>query len=173
MPDSKYIAQTLTGNDPFHLDLGARGLVADLDHFAVHDGPGIRTAVYLKGCPLDCLWCHSPETQSFAPELLYLPQKCSACGLCMDACAQGALSPVDEPSPQAGEAPACRVALDWTRCTHCAACAAVCYTGALKMSGTWQSAAELVAQVAPDLPFFAASGGGVTDRKSTRLNSSH
>ena len=71
---------------------GTRGLVVDIDHFAVHDGPGIRTAVYLKGCPLHCIWCHSPETQSFHPELLYLPQKCTACGLCLAACEQGALS---------------------------------------------------------------------------------
>ncbi len=144
------------------LDLSARGLVGDIDHFAIHDGPGIRTAVYLKGCPLHCVWCHSPETQSFAPELLYLPQKCSACGLCLDACAQGALSPLEVPPVDGEAAQPCRVAVDWEKCTHCAACVAVCYTGALKMSGTWMTAAELVAQVEKDLPFFAASGGGVT-----------
>ncbi len=139
-----------------------RGLVGDIDHFAVHDGPGIRTAVYLKGCPLHCIWCHSPETQSFSPELLYLPQKCSACGLCLSACAQDALSAVEVRSTNAEEADICRVAVDWERCTHCAACTAVCYTGALKMAGTWMSAAELAAQVEKDQPFFTASGGGVT-----------
>jgi pyruvate formate lyase activating enzyme len=163
------------------LDLSTRGLVADIDHFAVHDGPGIRTAVFLKGCPLHCQWCHSPETMSLAPELLYLPQKCTACGLCLSACPQEALAPDIQAVPDilaapdiltAPEIPAapeqaqpdqpCRVVVDWARCTHCAACTLVCYPGALKMSGAWQSAADVLAQVAKDQPFFAASGGGVT-----------
>ena len=138
--------------------LSPRGLVVDIDHFAVHDGPGIRTAVYLKGCPLHCTWCHSPETQSVSPELLYLPQKCSACGLCLEQCPQGALSTQDQP----GGNPNCRVAVDWAKCTHCGACSLVCYPGALKMSGKWMSVEELAALVEKDRPFFAASGGGVT-----------
>jgi pyruvate formate lyase activating enzyme len=153
MSDINPFSPPLPEPDNLSLDLTARGLVADVDHFAVHDGPGIRTAVYLKGCPLHCIWCHSPETQSFSPELLYLPQKCTACGLCLGVCAPGALKAVGQD---------CRVGVDWERCTHCAACAAVCYPGALKMSGTWMSAAELLAQVEKDRPFFAASGGGVT-----------
>lgn len=144
------------------LDLSTRGLVGDIDHFAIHDGPGIRTAVYLKGCTLHCVWCHSPETQSFTPELLYLPQKCSACGLCLDACMQAALSPVEALPVDGAAAQPWRVAVDWEKCTHCAACVTVCYTGALKMSGTWMPAAELLAQVEKDLPFFTASGGGIT-----------
>jgi len=156
------LAPILPDDANLRFESAPRGLVADIDHFAVHDGPGIRTAVYLKGCPLHCIWCHSPETQSCSPQLLYLPQKCSACGLCLGACQQGALTAVGEPAPLAGAAQSCRVAVDWERCTHCAACATVCYTGALKMTGTWQSAAELVAQVERDLPFFAVSGGGVT-----------
>ena len=143
------------------IDLTLRGLVTDIDRFAVHDGPGIRTAVYLKGCPLHCIWCHSPETQAFSPELLYLPQKCSACGLCLSVCEQDALSP-DSQSTHSEVSVACQVPVDWERCTHCAACTTVCYTGALKMAGTWMTTAELVAQVEKDRPFFAASGGGVT-----------
>jgi pyruvate formate lyase activating enzyme len=142
----------------------ARGLVGDIDRFAVHDGPGIRTAVFLKGCPLHCEWCHSPETQSFTPELLFIAQKCSACGLCLSVCEQGALSPAEIHLPLADESlPAlCQVAVDWQKCTHCGGCAKVCYTGALKISGTWMSAAELIAEVEKDCLFFAASGGGVT-----------
>src|SRR5512133_3949480 len=123
------------------------GLVVDVDRFAVHDGPGIRTAVYLKGCPLHCIWCHSPETQSCTPELIYISQKCNACGLCLNICDQQALSPVEEGSASPSGSPGCRVAVDWGRCTHCGACAKVCYPGALKMSGMWLTAAELVAEV--------------------------
>jgi pyruvate formate lyase activating enzyme len=154
MRDFEHLTRTSPGDENSRGGFATRGLVADIDHFAVHDGPGIRTAIYLKGCPLHCTWCHSPETQSFSPELLYLPQKCSACGLCLDVCEQGALKPSEDQE--------CRVAVEWEKCTHCAACTTVCYTGALKMAGTWMSAAELVAQVEKDLPFFAASGGGVT-----------
>jgi pyruvate formate lyase activating enzyme len=144
-------SQTL---NPAH-DLSARGLVADIDHFAVHDGPGIRTAVFLKGCPLGCIWCHSPETQSAAPQILYLSQKCNACGLCLTVCEPHALTPVEEGG-------VCRVAVNWELCSQCGACAAVCYAGALKVSGTWMSAAEVLEQVLKDQPFYAASGGGVT-----------
>jgi pyruvate formate lyase activating enzyme len=144
---------TLKDRESSQKTTGPRGLVVDIDRFAVHDGPGIRTAVFLKGCPLRCIWCHSPETQSFHPELLYLPQKCTACGLCLAACEPGALS-IDQAN--------CRVSLDWGKCTHCGACTAVCYPGALKMSGAWMTAAGLVGEVEKDIPFFAASGGGVT-----------
>lgn len=140
-------------------DSAVRGLVADIDRFAVHDGPGIRTAVYLKGCPLHCAWCHSPETQSFTPELVYLQQKCTACGECLSVCAQGALSAVEL---ALGDVRTCRVVVDWERCMHCADCAAVCYPGALKMVGRWMTAVELAAQAKKDMPFFSASGGGVT-----------
>ncbi len=162
MPPSKPFSPSLPGAEYPGCELTARGLVADIDRFAVHDGPGIRTAVYLKGCPLRCIWCHSPETQSSSPELLYLPHKCTACGLCLSACTRGALSPVDAPPSQAEEAPDCRVAVDWEHCTYCGDCTGVCYPGALKMSGTWRTAAELVAEVEKDRPFFTASGGGVT-----------
>lgn len=145
--------------------LSVRGLVGDIDRFAVHDGPGIRTAVYLKGCQLRCAWCHSPETQAFAPELLYLAQKCSACGLCLDICPQHAIQPVEAQPPAADGLPqalSCQVAIDWAKCTQCGECTRVCYPGALKMSGTWISAGELVAEIVKDRDFFAASGGGMT-----------
>ena len=104
MSERNHFPKSVPEDEDLCADPTTRGLVGDIDHFAVHDGPGIRTAVYLKGCPLHCIWCHSPETQSFSPELLYLPQKCSACGLCLSACAQDALSPVEVRSTNAEEA---------------------------------------------------------------------
>ena len=134
-----------------------RGLVLDIDRFAVHDGPGIRTAVFLKGCTLHCAWCHSPESQGFSPELIYMENKCTACGLCLEACPRAGLS-----SMEASGDMGCRVALDRSVCDQCGACVEVCYPGALKMSGEWWVAETLAAEVARDAPFFKSSGGGVT-----------
>ena len=134
----------------------ARGLVLDIDRFATHDGPGIRTAVFLKGCSLHCAWCHSPESQCFSPELIYMENRCTACGLCLSACPKGALQPVED------GAAACRVALNRTLCDQCAACVEVCYPGALKLAGQWWDAGALALEVARDAPFFETSGGGVT-----------
>lgn len=144
-------------------DLAVRGLLLDLDKFAVHDGPGIRTAVYLKGCPLHCAWCHSPESQGAHPELLYLARKCTGSGACVEACPVGAVRLVDVPAGDGRDsAPRRRAVIDWTRCTHCGRCVETCYSGALKMAGEWTTVGDLVAEVEKDVPFFTASGGGVT-----------
>lgn len=136
-------------------DLSIQGLLLDIDRFASHDGPGIRTTVFLKGCPLSCLWCHSPESRDRRPELLYQRDLCTGCRLCLNACPQDALS-------MGG--PECHgtVVVDRTRCDACGRCAAVCYPGAFKTAGVPVTVGELVARVRKDLPYFASSGGGVT-----------
>ncbi|MFH2110750.1 MAG: glycyl-radical enzyme activating protein [Candidatus Bathyarchaeota archaeon] len=124
------------------------GIVFDVKHFAVHDGPGIRTTVFLKGCPLRCLWCHSPESQSLAPEIMIHPERCIGCKACVKACPQGALKHPGDPEP-AG-------------CTHCGACAQACYSGARVLLGASLTVEEVMISVRKDKRLHEASGGGVT-----------
>lgn len=127
------------------------GLVFDIQTYALHDGPGIRTCVFFKGCPLRCAWCHNPESQRPAPEPAWWAGRCTGCGECVQACPQRAL----------GRAPAGLVR-DPRRCTACGTCARVCPALAHEVIGRERSAADIVAQVAQDKPFFDRSGGGVT-----------
>ncbi len=135
----------------------ALGTVFDIQHFAIHDGPGIRTTVFLKGCPLRCLWCHNPESQDPRPEILYSPEKCIGCRACEQACRQGAhrFTP--------GEAEG-TLRHDYYRdlCIRCGECTRECYAGALELCGREMSAAEALAEALKDRPFYATSGGGLT-----------
>ena len=127
------------------------GLIFDVDTFAVHDGPGIRMAVYLKGCPLRCQWCHSPESQRAAPELAFLRDRCAACGACVEACPSGVHEIRGREHTLARDA-----------CRACGRCAERCACGALRIQGRTVPAGQLVARAVRLRAFFEHSGGGVT-----------
>lgn len=127
------------------------GIVFDIKRFAIHDGPGIRTTVFLKGCPLSCWWCHNPESQSPRPGVLYRQDECLRCGACVDAC-PGGFRALD------GDI----VVRDDGRCKRCGACADHCPAGAVEIVGRRRTPEQIVAEVTKDSPFFDESGGGVT-----------
>ena len=132
-------------------DEGTTGRVFDLQKFSIHDGPGIRTTVFMKGCPLECLWCHNPESQSRAIEISLMPEKCIGCGYCFRACPQGCHMDDGEQRQFLRE-----------RCTHCGTCAAECHAGALEAIGSDMTVAAVMEDVLKDRPFYETSGGGVT-----------
>ena len=127
------------------------GIVFDIQHYAIYDGPGIRTTVFLKGCPLRCAWCHNPESQREAPEISYFRERCRECGSCVAACPAGALQLTDH-----------GVLRDVRLCRACATCVEACPNGARELIGREMSVAEVVDAVVRDKPFYDNSGGGVT-----------
>ena len=127
------------------------GLVTDIQRYSIHDGPGIRTLVFLKGCPLRCVWCANPETHAAGIELLFLADRCTRCGRCATVCAAG----VHHVEPDCHE-------LDRPRCAGCGGCEAECPAEALRLAGRTLSALELVEVAARDEPFYRSSGGGLT-----------
>jgi pyruvate formate lyase activating enzyme len=140
------------------------GKTYDIQGFSVHDGPGIRTTVFLKGCPLRCPWCHSPESQNFRTELNWMSMRClgiDACGKCLKACRQRAITAGQVKQNSAGEGIA-YPAVEKSKCDECGACAKACKAGALYMCGTDQTVEEVMHRVVRDKPFFDESGGGVT-----------
>lgn len=129
----------------------SKGLVSDIQRFCTHDGPGIRTVVFLKGCPLDCAWCHNPESKRPHKELLYNPQLCIGCGNCVSACRKDSHTLVEGVHE-----------FDRSKCRLSLLCADQCYSGALEAVGKEMSVGEVMAEVMKDRIFYEKSGGGLT-----------
>ena len=129
-----------------------RGRIFDVKRFAVHDGPGIRTTVFLKGCSLQCAWCHNPEAMSPKPQISIYPQRCIDCGACIEACTYGARE-----ENEAGERTYNR-----DLCEVCGECVEVCYAESIVMQGREVSVEEVMNDVRKDASFYEESGGGVT-----------
>jgi pyruvate formate lyase activating enzyme len=129
-----------------------KGIIFDIARYSIHDGPGIRTTVYMKGCPLNCLWCHNPEGISPKPQISYLKNRCIGCGNCISACPHGAILREEDGS----------IRLDYSICTACGDCAEACNSLALELAGKEMSVSELVLAVERDKAFYEESGGGIT-----------
>lgn len=125
--------------------------ITDIKRFAVHDGNGIRTTVFLKGCPLKCLWCHNPESISYQPQLGLYHGKCAGCMECASVCPQGAHKSEDG-----------RHMFDPSVCRHCGKCETVCPQGALQLYGREMTVEQLLPLLLEDKDFYDVSGGGVT-----------
>lgn len=125
------------------------GWVANIQRFCSDDGPGIRTTVFLKGCPLRCAWCHNPETQLLLPQISFDIDRCLLCAACVRACDHDAFT-LDAPYP------------DRNKCVNCGECVEACPTGARKFIGDRYSVDELYELLAKDGAFFSESAGGVT-----------
>ena len=130
---------------------GTTGIIFNIMKFCVHDGPGIRTTVFLKGCPLGCWWCHNPEGLAEHRELSFRQDRCLLCGACYDACPNGAVEVRDGSFLPIRE-----------RCQRCGACVEVCFSGAREMVGREVTVTEVIEEVEKDMVFYEVSGGGVT-----------
>lgn len=125
-----------------------RGLITNIKRMAVHDGAGLRTTVFFKGCPLRCRWCHNPDTLSFREETGFYAHKCIGCGSCVEVCPTGALRK--------------DLSIDPNLCFHCNQCVEACPVSARECYGTWWDSRELAEKILADRDFFRNSGGGVT-----------
>jgi pyruvate formate lyase activating enzyme len=144
-----------------------RGLIFDLQRYSTHDGPGIRTTVFFKGCPLRCFWCHNPESIKPRPELMFTRSKCIGCGRCAGVCPYGALRISQQAVKDAGVNYTRQIVptfdiIDAAKCQACGACAESCPPNALQMSGRYVTLEDLLAEAGKDGAFYSRSGGGVT-----------
>ncbi len=127
------------------------GTIFNVQYFSIHDGPGIRTTLFLKGCHLHCPWCSNPESLCASVQIRIVPERCRTCLRCLEVCDQGALNLIDG-----------RIALDYSKCSQCMACAAVCTNGGITSIGETLSPEETKALLMKDKAFYDHTGGGVT-----------
>ncbi|MDY6972980.1 MAG: glycyl-radical enzyme activating protein [Thermodesulfobacteriota bacterium] len=132
-----------------------KGLIYNIQGYSIHDGPGIRTTVFMKGCPLKCKWCSNPESTNAFPEILHIQGKCVKCYRCAETCTYGAIS-----IPRKGEF----IRINRAVCSECQEhlCAKGCFQGALEIAGRYITQDELLQEVLKDSLFYRNSGGGVT-----------
>ncbi len=129
-----------------------KGKVYDIQRFAIHDGPGIRTLVFMKGCPLECLWCSTPQTQRSSPDLLYIEVNCNKSLRCVDACPEKAIVFSDKE----------KIEIDRNLCNSCGQCVDACPNQALKLVGDQKTVEQLFQEIMKDRNFYRRSDGGVT-----------
>ena len=126
------------------------GIIFDIKRYAIHDGPGIRTTVFFKGCPLTCSWCHNPEGKSPEPEFMWWEKKCLNCRDCQKKCPTNAISFSDT------------FIIEKEKCNLCKVCLDACHTGALELIGKEMTVSDVVKEIEKDIPFYDESQGGVT-----------
>ena len=131
--------------------MSKKAIVFDIQRSSIHDGPGIRTTVFLKGCPLECSWCHNPEAQAKSPQLFFHYDKCIACGKCAEVCKNNVHKITDG-----------KHTIDYDSCTQNGDCVEECNSNALKMIGKEMSVDEVMAEVMADIDFYNNSKGGIT-----------
>lgn len=129
-----------------------KGLIFNIQRFSIHDGPGIRTTVFFKGCPLRCQWCSNPESQDLTPALMVRDIQCRGCGACADVCPERAIRMNGDQGRK----------IEWGRCTRCLRCVDVCLYKSLNICGKYMDAEEIIDEVMKDKDFYRNSGGGVT-----------
>ena len=143
-----------------------KGMIYDIQGFSVNDGPGIRTTVFLKGCPLRCPWCHSPESQKFYPQLSWISMRCIGTEVCEERCIRACPKDALELGPMGQDtltqAPLQLVHVKRDVCDNCGKCAELCYPHALYICGEEYTVDQVMERVLKDRPFFENSGGGVT-----------
>ena len=132
------------------INYNASGTVFDIQRFSLHDGPGIRTIVFLKGCPLSCKWCSNPESQNMKPVIMYKKNECLHCGRCINACSRKAISFEN------------KTFIDRSICTGCGECANACPAGALVVKGKTMTVQQLIRELKKDATTYRRSGGGIT-----------
>ncbi|UYI45938.1 glycyl-radical enzyme activating protein [Vibrio natriegens] len=132
------------------VDYNKEGVLFNIQRYSLHDGPGIRTIPFFKGCPLSCKWCSNPESQQAKPQLIFKASDCVNCGKCIDVCKVGAIS---HSNPHF---------IDREKCVECGACADVCPTGALEIKGKRMTVEQVLLELKKDENLFRRAGGGIT-----------
>jgi pyruvate formate lyase activating enzyme len=134
------------------------GIIFKIKRFSVHDGPGIRTCIFLKGCPLSCIWCHSPEGISPEISIWHDQSLCIACGECVKSCPEKALELITQPQPESQP----HININRKLCSLNGDCVKVCPTGAIQFTGSKTSVSALINEIKKDILYYQVSGGGVT-----------